>query len=370
MKTQFSHQVSVISKYCSRLFICFTSLTVCCLLLTANCNAQTADFTKNYEDGNIKYKMKSYSLAITFYDKAIALVQADADNAVKSKTVLSDDKKYITDVYARRAACYYNTGNYSAMKTDAERILVLDPKNADALALMAYTRHKAGDKRGGCSIAREQVNKGSEIAKKVFEDCFCWSEGVALYKEGMTQANLKRYDTALVKLNKALVILPDSGSIYAERAKVYLEKNETEKALADIKTAIDKKTTNYKVYYLRAQINLKMDSLEGAFNDLNTCLNLKKDYEDGYKLRAEVDEKQEKWNNAIFDYKQLINLRPDYGMNYYKIALIKHNNLNDLLGACEMFTAAANRGVEEAKEMATNCANPKYMKKNLQKADK
>jgi tetratricopeptide (TPR) repeat protein len=235
---------------------------------------------------------------------------------------------------------------------------------------MAYTKYKAGDKKFGCSSAREQMNKGSEIASKVFEDCFCWSEGITLYKEGMTQANLKRYDSALVKLNKALVILPDSGSIYAERAKVYLAKNETEKAFADIKTAIDKKTTNYKVYYLRAQINLKMDSLDDAFEDLNKCLDLKKDYEDGYKLRAEVDEKQEKWNNAIFDYNQLIKMRPDFGMNYYKIALIKHNNLNDLLGACDMFTAAANRGVEEAKEMAANCANPKYMKKNLQKADK
>jgi tetratricopeptide (TPR) repeat protein len=117
-------------------------------------------------------------------------------------------------------------------------------------------------------------------------------------------------------------------------------------------------------------VYIKADKLDSAFDDLNICLDLKKDYYDGYLLRAEVDEKQEKWNNAIFDYKQLIAMRPDYGMNYYKIALIKYNNLNDLLGACDMYKAAADRGIEEAKEMAANCANPKYMKKNLQKADK
>ena len=345
-------------------------LLVTCYLLPVTCSAQTADFKKNYEDGNTLFKAKSYSKAILSYDKAIAIVQADADAAIKSKTVLSDDKKYISDVYARRATCYYNTGNYAAMKTDAEKVLVLEPKNTDAAALLAYTKYKAGDKRGGCSAAREQITNGSEVGKKVFEDCFCWSEGITLYKEGTTMANLKRYDSAIVKLNKALAILPDSGSIYAERAKVYLAKNETEKALADIKTAVDKKTTSYKVYYLRAQINLKTDSLEDAFEDLNKCLELKKDYEDGYKLRAEVDEKQEKWNNAIFDYNQLIRMRPDFGMNYYKIALIKYNKLNDLLGACDMYTAAANRGVEEAKEMAANCANKKYMKNNLQKAEK
>jgi len=276
----------------------------------------------------------------------------------------------MVDVYTRRATCYYNTGNYTAMKTDADKILAIDTANADARAFLAYLNHKAGNKKAGCTSAKIQVTKGSEVAKKVFEDCFCWSEGMTLYKEGTTQSNLKRYDVALVKLNEALAILPDSGSIYAERAKIYFEKNEPAKAIADINTAIAKKTSNYKVYYLRAQVYMKADKLDSAFEDLNQCLNLKKDYYDGYLLRAEIDEKQEKWNNAIFDYNQLIRMRPDFGMNYYKIALVKHNELNDLLGACDMYTAAANRGVEEAKEMAANCANPKYMKKNLVKAPK
>lgn len=346
------------------------NLLVFALFLIAKINAQTPDFKKNYEDGNVKLKAKSYSLAILCYDKALALVQTDVDAALKSKTALSADKKYISEAYAKRAISYYHTGNQGAMKADVETLLSLDPKNIDGLGLTAYTKYKSGDKKGGCSLAREQINKGSEVSAKVFEDCFCWTEGMVLYKEGLTQANLKRYDTALVKLNKAIAVLPDSGFIYAERARVYLEKNEPEKALADIHTAITKKTSNYKVYYLRAQVFIKADKLDSAFEDLNKCLELKKDFTDGYTLRAEVDEKQDKWNNAIFDYNQLIKMRPEFGMNYYKIALIKHNQLNDLLGACEMYTAAANRGVEEAKEMAANCANPKYMKKNLQKAGK
>ena len=339
-------------------------------ILIKTTNAQTADFKKAYDDGNLKFKVKSYSLAIPLYDKAIALVQTDADNALASKTAISDDKKYIADVYAKRAACFYYMGNYTAMKTDAEKVRALDPKNQDAPSLLAYMQYKAGDKKTACSIERVQINKGSEAAKRVFEDCFCWREGVALYKEGITQANLKRYDSALVKLNQALVILPDSGSIYVERAKIYLEKNETEKSLEDLHVAIVKKTSNYKLYYLMANVYIKANKLDSAFDNLNQCLNLKKDYYEAYVLRAEVDEKQEKWNNAIFDYNQLITMRPDLGMNYYKIALIKHNNLNDLLGACDMYTTAANKGVEEAKEMAANCANPRYMKKNLQKATK
>ncbi|HTA63247.1 MAG TPA: tetratricopeptide repeat protein [Bacteroidia bacterium] len=342
-------------------------LFIIALFSIVKSNAQsTCSNNKDFEDGNTKFKGKSYSLAIQSYDKAIAVIEADA----KKPDLNYDIKKCMVDVYSRRATCYYNTGNYTAMKTDADKILTLDTGNADALALLAYLKHKAGNKKEACTAARKQTTKGSEIAKKVFEDCFCWSEGMTLYKDGMTQSNLKRYDAALVKLNEASAILPDSGAIYAERAKVYLEKNEPEKAVADINMAIAKKTKSYKVYYLRAQINIKADKLDSAFEDINQCLNLKKDYYDGYVLRAEVDEKQEKWSNAVYDYNLLIKMRPDFGMNYYKMALVKHNGMNDLLGACEMYTAAANHGVEEAKEMAANCANPRYMKKNLVKAPK
>jgi tetratricopeptide (TPR) repeat protein len=343
-------------------------LFIIALFSIVKINAQniTCANNKDYEDGNTKFKGKSYGLAIQAYDKAIALIEADA----KKPDLNYDIKKCMVDVYARRATCYYFTGNYTAMKADADKVLAVDTANTDARALLAYTKYKAGNKKEACTIIRTQIIKGSEIGKKVFEDCFCWTEGMILYKDGLTQSNLKRYDAALVKLNEALTILPDSGAIYAERAKVYLEKNEPEKAMADIDMAIAKKTRNYKVYYLRAQANIKADKLDSAFEDLNKCLELKKDYYDGYLLRAEVDEKQEKWNNAIFDYNQLIKMRPDFGMNYYKVALVKHNGMDDLLGACDMFTAAANRGVEEAKEMAANCANPRYMKKNLVKATK
>ena len=190
------------------------SLFIIALFVLVKTNAQTAEFKKAYDEGNMKLKIKSYTPAIQSYDKAIALVQTDADNAFKSKTILTDDKKYIADAYAKRSSCYYYTGNYNAMKTDAEKTLALDPKNPDAVSLLAYMQYKAGTKKKACISEREQINKGSETAKKIFEDCSCAKEGIAIYKEGVTQANLKRYDTALVRLNEALVILPDSGSIY------------------------------------------------------------------------------------------------------------------------------------------------------------
>ena len=338
------------------------------LFLVVSLNAQSPEFKKNFEDGNMKYKVKSYSLAIVAFDKAISAIASDAESAAGAKTPMTPEKKNMANAYAKRGACYFQTGNTSSMKNDAFMALALDPENTDAKALVAASQHKAGDKRGACKEIRKQIINGIEIAPKIFEECFCWSDAFNLAKEADTDANLKKFDEALKKSNEAIDILPDSGFIYAARAKAYLGKNEPDKALADMNTAIAKKASSYKVYYLRGEIFLKAGKADSAFLDLNKCLELKKDYYDGFLLRAQIGEELQQYNAAIYDYKQLIKMRPDFGQNYYKCALVMEKH-NDLLSACEMYTAAANRGVEEAKEMAAHCASPKYMKQHL-KSDK
>ena len=337
------------------------------LLALAGAHAQSPEFKKAYEDGNLKYKAKSYTTAIPLYDKAIRIYEADAK---KTKGALDAGKQYIAEVYSRRGMCYFFTGNTGALKSDAQSALALDTGNADAKALLGYLRHKSGDKKQGCKEISKAITRGSEGGGKIFEDCFCWSEGVTLAKEAESMANLNRYDKALALSNEAIEILPDSGYIYGIRARALLGKNEPEKAMQDMRVAVAKKASNWKVYYTRAQVYLKAGKADSAFLDLNKAIDLKKDHYDAILLRAEVNEQLEQWNAAIYDYNLLTKLRPDFGRNYYKVALVKHNHQNDLLGACDYYKAAAARGVEEAKEMATNCATPKYMKAHLKKAEK
>jgi len=338
------------------------------LLLTVNVNAQSPEFKKNFDDGNMKYKVKSYSLAITAFDKAIATISEEAEKQVGEKTPMTPEKKNMSAAYAKRGACYFQKGNTSAMKNDALMALSLDPENFDAKALTAAAQHKAGDKNSACKEIRTQIKNGSEIAPKIFEECSCWSDAFNLAKEAESDANLRKFDEAMKKATEAIEILPDSGFIYTARAKAYLGKNEPAKALADMNTAIAKKASSYKVYYLRGEIYFKAEKGDSALLDLNKCLEIKPTYEDGYILRAQVNESLQQWNAAIYDYKQLIKMRPDFGRNYYKCALAMEKH-DDLLGACELYNAAAGRGVEEAQEMVKNCASNKYMKAHL-KTDK
>jgi hypothetical protein len=344
-------------------------LLVAATVALVSAKAQSPEFKKNFEEGNMKFKAKSYTTAIPSYDKAVKLIEADAKKAIASKTAPIEERKYMAEAFARRGMCYYFTGSTYAMKSDAEMALALDTGNADAKALVAYSKHKT-DKKQACKDIRRAILAGSEGGSKIFDDCFCWSEGVNLAKDAESMANLQKYDNALKLSSEAIEILPDSGYIYGIRAKALLGKNEPEKALQDMNLAIAKKASTWKVYYTRAQVYVKAGKPDSAFLDLNKCIELKKDNYDAIMLRAEVNEELQQWNAAIYDYTLLTKLRPDFGPNYYKIALVKHNKQEDLLGACDYYKAAASRGVEEAKEMATNCGTTKYMKQHLKKAEK
>lgn len=341
------------------------------LFASVAASAQSPEFKKLFEEANMKFRAKSYTAAIPAYDKAIKVIEDDATTALALKKAGTPEMKYMAEAYSKRGMCYYFTGSTYAMKNDADMALKLDTGNTDARALLAYNQHKGGnDKKKACKAIRKAILAGSEGGNKIFDECFCWSEGVNLAKDAETKANLQKFAEAVKLADEAIEILPDSGYIYATRAKGYLGLNQPEKALLDMNLAIAKRASTWKVYYTRAQVFLKSGKADSAFLDLNKCIDLKRDNYDAILLRAEVNEQLGQWNAAVYDYNLLIKLRPDFGRNYYKMALVKHNHQDDLLGACDYYKAAAARGVEEAKEMAANCDNKKYMKAHLKKAEK
>jgi len=107
--------------------------------------------------------------------------------------------------------------------------------------------------------------------------------------------------------------------------------------------------------------------------DMNTCLKLNSTLYEGYLMRADIAEQSEQWADVIFNLKNCIKKKPDDGKLYYRVAVIMHEKQDDLHEACDYYRSASTKGVEEAKEMATNCDNLKYMKthgKNTKKGEK
>lgn len=341
------------------------------LLFIANiAKAQTPEFKKAMESGNQKYKIKSYNLAIMDYDAAIKSVSADVDKLIASKTTVPADKKYILEAYEKRANCAFYTKNYPKMNGDVDKLLALDSSNTNAKALKSLDKYKTGKKAEGCTGMKSEALKGNEIAAQAYKECFCNNEGIILAKEGTSLNSLKKYDEALVKLDQALLIIPDSGFVHGEKGKALIGKENYPDALKSLNTAVSLSKKDYKTYYSRAQVYLKLNQLDSAMEDMNLCLKLKPTFYEGYLLRADIAEKKELWSAAIFDLKNCIKMKPLDNRLDYRVAVILHTKQDDLFEACPYYKSAKEKGSENAVEMATNCDNIKYMKDHLKNSKK
>ncbi len=334
---------------------------------------QTAEFKKAIDSGNQKYKIKSYSLAIMDFEAAIKIVSPEVDKLIASKSSIPEGKKYLIEPYEKRAICSYYTKNITVMRADLEKIFILDSSNVNAKGLKAFDKFQAGKKTEGCIGMKTEAIKGSEVAGQAHKDCFCNNEAIVLAKEAITSNNMKKYDEALVKLDQALKILPDSGYIHGEKGKSLMGKGDYNGALKSLNNAVSLSKKDYKSYYSRALAYQKLNQPDSAMNDLNECLKLKPSLYEAYLLRADLAEQKEMWSSAIFDLKNCIKLKPTDGKLDYRVAVILDKQDEDLIDACTYYKSANAKGYEEAAEMATNCDNIKYMKsheKNAQKEKK
>jgi tetratricopeptide (TPR) repeat protein len=339
-------------------------------LITGILSAQTPDFKKAMDNGNAKYKIKSYNLAIMDYDAAIKIIGPEVDKLVAAKTPLAPEQKYMVQPYELRATCYYHAGNPAKMKMDADRVLLLDSSNANAKALLAYDLYKAGKKADGCAGIVAQIKKESDIAPVIYKNCYCAAEGATLSKEASGLNIAKKYDEALAKAEQALLIVPDSGYAHAEKGAALLGKGNSEEALKSLSIAIAQSQKSYKAYYNRAQIYMKLGKADSAQMDMNMCMKLNPGFYDGYYFRSQICEELQQWSSAIFDLKQCMKLHSADGKLDFHVAELYHQKQDDLYEACPYYKSSADKGYEPAKEMAANCGNPRYMKTHLKNAQK
>jgi tetratricopeptide (TPR) repeat protein len=326
--------------------------------------AQTPDaaFKKLMDAGDAKYAVKGYKDAYKEYDEALKLISVDLDKLVSAKSQIAKDHAEWLKCLNRHARCAYFTSNTTQANLDADKLLAVDSVNADAKALRAYVKHKSGDKMNACREFKIQQRSGSEVAGKIYEDCFCWGEGVTQFREASSAFSLSRNNEALTSINNALDILPDSINYHVKKGEICLKMENFENAHSLFSYAINKEPAHFKGWYLRGITNLKMGKADSAFKDLSECIKINSYNLEAYRKRAEICEAQEQWQSAIYDYQQCLRLKNDAEF-HFKIAMIKLEKIEDELGACEEFKKAAAMGYEEAQTYVTDCNNPKKKKK-------
>jgi tetratricopeptide (TPR) repeat protein len=325
--------------------------------------AQTPAFKQLMDAADTKYAVKSYKEAYKEYDAALKMISADLDKIVAARQQIGKDHADWLKCMVRHARCAYFTSYVTQANADADRILSVDSVNADAKAIKAYGKYKSGEKMNACRDLKAQQVNGSEIAGRIYEDCFCWSEGITQFREANSAFSLARNKEALLAIDNAIDILPDSIGYHVKKGEICLKMENFDLAYTVFSKAINKDPANFRGWYLRGVTNLKMGKNDSAFKDISECIKLNSYSYEAYRKRAEICVEMGEYQSAIYDYNQCLRLKANDGELHFKIAMIKRDNIQDELGACEEFKKAAALGYEEAIEFVTECNTPKPKKK-------
>jgi len=211
--------------------------------------------------GNIYRIRKEYNLAIKDYSKSLELypknlnvryaranTYLDSGNfqlAISDYTIIIEEKTSFPNIYFDRAYANIRAENYNDAKTDLESQLAINPKDFKSLANLINIKTK-----------------------------------------------LELFDEALVDYEKILTDYPNQPNLhilYNNRANLYQDINEYQKAIKDINVALKIKR-NYDIGFLnRAGINLKLDNKKQACKDFKKALKLGVEKNDHFKVDEDYE---------------------------------------------------------------------------------
>ncbi len=152
----------------------------------------------------------------------------------------------------------------------------------------------------------------------------------------------KEYDKAILDYTKAIEINNSYASAYFKRACTYYCQNQLQKAKTDYDKAVSFNLQIEVIYNYRADLPIIFNDVKSAINDYNTLLQLNPNDYNAYYYRGISYEKNGDINLAINDYSKAIELNPDLDNAYINRGRIysKSNQLEkakiDFNSACRI----------------------------------
>ncbi len=146
----------------------------------------------------------------------------------------------------------------------------------------------------------------------------CW----ALICEGLESHVNGLPNEALSHLNEAVRLRPDGQSFFW-RGRLFLERQEYEKAIADLSQALAKEYEPAVALRFRGVANLGMRQLAKAIDDFNGALQLAPGFAAAYAGRGFANARQEHFSEALADFETAIKLDPTNAQHYSRRGLAK-----------------------------------------------
>jgi tetratricopeptide (TPR) repeat protein len=186
------------------------------------------------------------------------------------------------------------------------------------------------------------------------------ANAMARYKLAATdEKDRKSGPQRLEEYSRLIEENPSFEPAYYQRALLYIESGQPERALRDFTAALQLDDSDYRVWYNRAHTKAQLDDAAGAIADYTRAISLNRDFAKSYAGRAGAFVKIEEYEAAIPDYEMAIALQPDNGMYLYNLAAT-YLNLKDRQRACHYLSLSHAQGFDAAANlMQRKCKSAK-----------
>ena len=194
-----------------------------------------------------------------------------------------------------------------------------------AVAISATAQDKKGRPtsynymRGVEAVQNEKTEEALEYFNKDLQENP--KNGYSFSWIAMLRAHGKEYGRALTAVDMAIKLLPKKDAeyvifAYSTRADIYLNLEDTTKAISDLTTAIKIKPDENSLYEKRAQIYYEQEKFDLADVDYQKMIDLKPGETMGYMGLGRNANAQKRWDDAIKQFDYVTKLAKDYSSGF------------------------------------------------------
>ena len=270
----------------------------------------------HFYQGTIKYELEDYEAALNHFNKTIGINKYGLAYFNRAITFIKLER--YTDAFNDLTTCIS-----IAKDTTNESYFEVEYK----LPEIYWKRAKVNELLKKYSAAVSDYSKIIEITNN--------DPGVYTYLDRANNyIKQKKFDLALLDLNKAIIYDPTNPDTYNSRGYFYqftLEKND--KALEDYNKAISIDNEYLPSYYNRGLIFGGSDNPEKAISDFTKVIEKSDEQDaDAYYYRGMAFKDLGDFNSALLDLNSAIQLNPN-DPSYYRLRGISKSNLDNNEGA-------------------------------------
>jgi len=267
--------------------------------------------------------------------------RASDARAIASEIVSRDPKN--TDALLVLAASASLEGREKEQRTLLERVVSIDPKNLNAITDLGYIALRAQSLR----VAAGHFDKALAIDGDYME---------ALVGRAIVYRYARDPKKSEQLLNKAIRQNPDLATPLHERARLYKGAGFLQDAINDLDSAKKLEPDNYWICADRAAVLIELNRKPEALEELDHAVLLDPNGFLAYVYRAAIRDEAGDYKGAEQDYAVIMKLKPDYYFAAEGLGIIKMMN-RQYIEARDAFLAAYRQAPKEFRYAALAAIN-------------